>query len=324
VTREVVVNGQKQQVQRGELRRQEIGVLVNTAVSSYRLPQAVVDMAVDRVQPLSQRVGHDGVEQFEQSPAFTISAGGMHTPAAYSTLGFSNSNDEGLAMPTVIIPTIAGLDVGNLFGFYGESDGRDRRTNLCLWKGFACGVRPKLPDLFAGCQTVTSTSTGTTVFFNSKKCLPAVPGPHFYLAARLIDCNGFPCPNGMQWGLMEIVEAPDAKEQDDPAFDLFRTQRGLALAASQVDITGSGVYVAANGDRIGYRFEPLTRAAKVITVNDISVEFTGGGGNFSAGGDPLRSSPISSDGKGRATIVSPTGARVDIDFSSWPNPKRSP
>jgi hypothetical protein len=324
VTREVELNGQKQQVQQGELRRQEIGNLVNTAVSSYRLPQAVVDIAVDRVQPLSQRVGHDGVEQFEQSPAFTISAGGMHTPAPYSTLGFSKSNDEGIAMPTVIIPTIAGLDVGNLFGFYGESDGRDRGTNLCVWKGFACGLRPKLPDLFARCKTVTSISTGTTVFFNSKKCFPDVAGPHFYLAARLIDCNGFPCKNGMQWGLMEIVEAPDAKEQDDSAFDLFRTQRGLALEASQVNIAGSGVYVAANGDRIGYRFEPLTGAAKVITVNDTSVEFIGGGGNFSSGGDPLRSSPINSDGRGRATIVSPTGARVDIDFSSWPHPKRSP
>lgn len=316
VARAMILSGQTQLLDGGPS-AEALGQMVLAASSRYQLPPPVLATAVER-RMFSQTVKHAGVEKVFQSSAFTISAGGVPTDPTATTLGIGRDEDRGVAMPTVIMPTLAGWSIVDLFRFDGVGAQNARIANTCVAEGFACGVAPKIPDLYAPCKKVLLTSTDT-VFVSSAVCFPGL-GPHFYLAARLVDCSGIICPTGQQWGLMEIVEASpppaiDGHPGQDPAFDHFQLDRIAALNRANVDVFGNGSYVTSAGHRIDFRisggFDADRTGSYIRTVDDVQPQWTTAG------------DAIDADGTGRATLKG-LGGSVTIDFSDWTNPKRTP
>jgi hypothetical protein len=294
--------------------------MVNAATSSYRLPLPVLATAVERRQ-FEQTIRHSGVERVEQSPAFTISAGGIRTGPTLSILSFFNDDeDKGVAMPTVIIPTIAGSYMRDLFRFEGVGVHHFRTSNTCVAPGFACGVNPKVSSVFGAC---TTSELSGQFFVSSAVCFPGLSGPHFYLAGLIGKCPPISsCFDA--WGLMDIVEVPPPAKgvlpDKDPAYILFKAGRRAALDAATLDNSGRGVYTSASGHRIVFGINEILASlteepSGVATV--ISVDGKPSPDWVTFGG------AIEADGKGHATIKGP-GIPVVIDFSDRSKPKRTP
>ncbi len=233
--------------------------MVNAATSSYRLPFGALEKAVTR-QAFEQTIRHTSVERVEQSPAFTISAGGLATGPTETILGFGRDKDKGATMPTVIIPTIAGSYMKDLFRFDGVGLHHERSNNTCVAPGFACGLSPRLPIGFF--PDHGEGPAEDMLFFVSSAESHFQSGPHFYLAARIVHCvTGSACA----WGLMDVVEATPPppigpmKAADDPAFGLFKDQRRAALRAVTLDSTGRGVYTTAAGRQIVFGLHEPTQ-----------------------------------------------------------------
>lgn len=160
----------------------------------------------------------------------------------------------------------------------------------------------------------TSVPTGPSyVFVNSAKCRQWPGGPHFYLAAKTIRCTDSICgegSSGADYGVMEIVEAPNATADDDPAYDAFVADREAALRSVEPDSGGTGTYQSAYGDLIKFQVTP--GGARILELNGTARK------PFDTQGDV-----ITSDGRGRLTISSPDGSsRVEIDFTDVNNPSR--
>ena len=321
VMRAFILSGQTQLLPNGISRIAAAEGMIYAAVSRYRLPHAVLEAAVERKGQFAQEIGHAGAEGYFASPAFTMSLGGLKTPSAISVFGISKDVDKGVAMPTILIPTSRGLTMEDLFFFRGVGQQHQRGDNLCGWKGFICGIQPEFSSLFSHgalpkappcmSEVISTSSTERRVFMNSAKC-PG-PGPHFYLAAQLIPCTAKICGRhheGIDFGFMEIVEAPDATGGNDPKFAQFHRERQVAFATSAPDADGIGSYQSAAGDLIRYRVH-----------RDLSTVLEVNGAPRTA--HATRGAIINSQGDGRIEITGPwTGASVSIDFTDWSHPKR--
>lgn len=302
--------------------------LVYAAVSGYRLPNFLLDLDIHRTA-YSQHIKHAGVESYYQSPSFTASVGGLQTgaTAAGQIMGVSpcglplvSQSNCGVAMPTLIMPTVEGTTVNDVFAFQGVGVGSSRSENLCLYQGFICGINPNiapgrpswvLPFFTPSCVTTTGISTeanvqiATLIFVDSQTCGPPTPPPYLFLAAKIGDCDGRFCDKGQKYGFMEAVEA-------NGSFETFMASRRAAMFASTTDETGTASYTNASGQQI--RFSVKQSQPKILTVD---------------GAPPLASATegaiITSDGAGRATIHSPTSTnQIAIDFSNWQLPLRTP
>jgi hypothetical protein len=304
------------------------GVLIYPAVSSYRAPHPVIETAVVRKKAFEQDILHGGpigtlpisgrsnagVEAYYSSPAFTMSLGGIPVTSALSVLGQDRDVDHGVAMPTVIIPTVLGKTMEDLFYFAGIGTEHERRANLCGWKGFICGIAPRLP-LLLGCGMDKELSTSVDfIYVNSAKCSAAGAGPHFYLAIKKTACVSAVCGDDIpleSYGLMDAIDAPNAKATGDGDFTKFKKDRRAALWASVPDSNGIGTYQSASGDTIKYRI--TEDGAYILEVN----------------GAPRREFAteglvISSKRDGHIFIKSPeSAARIDIDFTNWASPTRT-
>lgn len=318
VARAIVLAGQTQLIP-GEIPRDGVSVLVNTAVSPYRLPPPVLANAVER-RAFVQTIRHASVEVVVQSPAFTVSAGGVRTGPTSSILGQTRDVDRGVAMPTVVIPTVVGNRMGDLFGFGGVGRQHDRANNTCVagadGGGFACGIQPRLSAalLAPGCQRGSSTSGESFSFVSSAACFPALR-PAFYIALRSVDCPDTFCAHGRQWGVLNIVEANPpppvgGTAAPDPEFARFEAERRAALAAVVPDEGGNATYVTSGGRRIDFNLAETGPVIRAVDGVPSPPWATAGGA-------------IEADGQGKATLKGP-GGTVTIDFSDWANPRRSP
>ena len=244
VARAVVLTGQTHLLG-DRLERGAGSNLIYAAVSPYRLPEAVQQIAMNRDRPFAQDIRHGGLEGFFAARAFTMTVGGIRTPAVLDLYGIENANDRGVARPTAILPALGGNTVDEVYHFSGRGNADARNDNLCGWKGFICGVAPHFPSLFScGLSGGSSTPAGPAlVFVNSAKCRQWGQGPHFYLAAKTIPCTAAICgdgASGVQFGVMDVIDAPNAAADNDPAFDRFRMERTAAFESMQIDATGTG------------------------------------------------------------------------------------
>jgi len=314
---------------------EESGGMVNTAISDYRLPDALLRIVADRdtsstAYPFSQSVRHGGIESYYQSRAFTMSLGGIRTPAPHSFYGTEafNHSDRGIAMPTSIIPTIAGRMIDDVFSLLGDGTQDKRSENLCGWQGFICGINPHIPDVnptdssplaFFGCSKhdLSHDDSGTIVdyiFVNSAACpeFSGTPGPHFFLAAKVAPCPDTFCKKSLSYGLMEIAEKADIPQ----GFDAFRGDRKAALSKSVPDKEGNGVYTTTHGDTINYQIKQ--DHSHISTVNGVSHPQFSSSPKFLTQGDM-----INSEGNGKIVIKDPSpggGAILTIDFSDALHP----
>jgi hypothetical protein len=315
--------------------------MVNTATSTYRLPVPIMEVAAERTFPFEQVVKHAGIEVYYAHPAYTMSLGGVPRDAALSIVfgAKENATDRGVAMPTNLIPTMRGTLLNQTFQFQGAKTRDERIANLCGWRGFICGIRPVFADM---CVVEDRRPDGTThTFINSafpnrpgpndppgcvreftrvadNRFEPArKPGPHFFLAAKTGPCreDDF-CPDGQTYGIMEMVEVTTEKAYSPDAYRDFREERGQALAAWRPSRDGDGTYTTQAGDRIEFR----------VAENDTD----GGYSHLWKVNGVLPYTGPTTDGavikqlqpRGMASITSPwSGARVDIDFTDWRNPR---
>jgi hypothetical protein len=313
IARAMLLGGQTQLLQNG-VYILTLGDLVYPATERYALPEPVQAAIVER-RVASQTVRHAGVEMAFQSPAFTISAGGLKTPPAvtvfFGKISTEYDSNAGVASQTTIIPTIAGNNIADVFRFEGVGARDKRSDNLCVAANFACGIQPEFPSMFGKCPEPQG---APPIFISSARCFPGLPGPHFYLAFLIAPCTGTFCGAGSQWGVVEAVEAtPPANAGspgvDDPAFDRFVASRQGALAAIQPDTNGKASYVTFDNRRIDFT---LTEQKPEVTAIDGIPRPP-----WATTGDLFVS-----DGAGHATIAG-KGGPITIDFSDWNHPKRS-
>jgi hypothetical protein len=281
--------------------------MADVSTSTYSLPAPVMSTAVDRRQ-LTQMVRHTGVEMVFQSPAFTVTAGGIPTEPTATLFGKADDNDFGVAMPTTIMATIAGTNMKDLFRFESVGTGKQRRGNLCVAQGFACGIAPIMSDAFpADCGDSEPTASGRLQFVSSQKCAShAAERPAFFLAARVDNCTGSFCEARHQWGVMDIVEAPE--DPAGTAYETFKTQRRGELSAIRPDAQGRAAYTSAAGQHLDFALGDAM--SSVTAVGGVAVPA------WSTTGDVLQS-----DGRGNATIKG-SGGTIVIDFTDWKNPQR--
>src|SRR5438105_2799778 len=117
--------------------------------------------------------------------------------------------------------------MADLFRFEGFGTHSDRSSNTCVAPGFACGWQPKRSAIFDKCTRPVDPES-SPFFVDSADCFPGLPGPHFYLAGRIVKCPAGICSG--EWGLMDIVEAPATPgPASDQAFLKFRLEWTAAL-----------------------------------------------------------------------------------------------
>jgi Tachylectin len=279
-----------------------INTLVGVATSSYRLPRAILEVAVERKAPFMQDVRHAGVELYYSQAGFTASAGGVRTDPPltkilFGVIPWSYSADAGIAMPTSIIPTKSGVAVDDLFQFRGVGTGDERTENLCVWKGFICGIAPHLP-VRDDCVLKESPAPDVTVRYIDMGVCTKQFG--FYVVAAEAPCkaNSF-CDAGQKYGFMEAVEA--AGED----FNVFLNGRRAAVAEA---FTASGdawrTYRSWSGDLI--EFHLAQAQPQILYVN-----------RMPRPAPETKGAVIKSDRKGRATIRSPwSDEQIDVDISN--------
>lgn len=286
------------------------GSLIYPAVSPYRMPNPVLQVATERKKPFTQTIRHSAVEGYAAFPSFTMSIGGIRQKAALDFYGIERAKDRGVAMPTVLIPTLRGIKMQDVFQLAGPGATHVRPDNLCGYKGFVCGLQPELPPVWRDCIADSSVTTGESFFFyNSAKCDNA-SSPHFYLAVKRVPCPGTFCDPGLIYAVMEMVDAPTAQQGNDPAFAAFKIGRRAALGNTGLDATGTGTYRNADGELITYQVS--STRSRIISVNGTPQD------PFQTGGAILKP-----DGNGKVTIASPWSFdKVEIDFTNWADPKR--
>ncbi len=144
------------------------------AVSSYEPPSLIMDLIMNPAhRHFFERFKHDGVEIYSSEPEFLISSGGIWTGGYLTVLGGDQADDQGIAVPTVLIPTQmpaaassppnANTNVTNFIRIDGVGsdpclpgpcnikDGpypnRDR-VMTCVTQDFACGINPVIPEFY--------------------------------------------------------------------------------------------------------------------------------------------------------------------------------
>jgi hypothetical protein len=327
--------------------------LIDVAMSRYAVPDFVAQLAVLRPGNLTQRIKHAGVEYYYQGHSFSVSAGGVPTPAPYGPSWIA-PHDRGDAMPTVIMAAMAGTTVDDVFSFDGTGTAGDRTSNLCMWKGFICGVNAhqKLatPDpanyFYQNCEVDNDPSDPSISFIDASTCTAVavsaregtafvyqrvrVPGPYFFLAQRLFACDGNLCDVGQDYGVMEVIDAPWDFGLTPPApapggahqfpgeYQAFMASRGAALHAMVFDtgpLTATATFVNNEGARLDFIIDRFE--PRVLAVNGAPPP------GVSTDGDVLGTDGdiITSDGQGNVTIKSPlTTEHIQINFVVPQNP----
>lgn len=333
----------------GDIGRQEsrLQETIYAAVSSYRLPAVILDLAIDKSTPYVQRIHHAGIEVYASSTGYLLSAGGIETGYA-NQVAFSGRNvDRGAAVPTVLIPTAGILDRNDLIRFEG---GEAHDGNTCVTQGFACGLNPTIPALYDACRT----DNGNWTFINTVKCaLPGAPdpegeagnpGPYLYIALYSEACNQFNdsfcvtyaescseaeaaeparfpyCTSQEQrFGFLEVKDAPQDPNDAIAGFQDFM-HGVLEHNPSVMSVGMIGSYLTTDGRRIQFdpgRGQKASDEWAILAINGAVTEYEFDDWDLGEG------DIIEADG-GRITIRNPhLGDEIHFDFSDRNQPGTS-
>jgi hypothetical protein len=318
----LVLAGQTQLLPSGVLPLDGIGNLVNPATSRYRLPPAIMELAVEGVPyTYQQRIRHVGAELYVQTPTYLLSAGGIQSPPVNTLYLLGRDAGRGVAVPTILIPTAGGRTLDEVIRFDGRGTMHDRRDNLCVTAGFACGINLVIPKIFDDCKDPSSVPGERWTFINTARCAGLAGGPHFYLAAYERDCSWDDevCEDGgvLNFGFFEIQEALAATPTNDPVYDSFKQGRNLAL--SWPALKSRGTYTLNTGTVI--RFDILGSrhdTGGIVSINGIGREPVK---NWPGSSGPV----ISWGADGLITVTNPaTGKKVVLDFRNVNAPTWTP
>ena len=283
--------------------------MVMLAATNYEPPAIVLDLLVNPAsRSFFQRIGHAGVELYSSEPDFLIVGGGIETRPAYKAGPFFMGDDRGAIQPTYIMPTGKFTNVNQMIRFP-RSDEEDG-ANVCVAPGFACGFDVEIPASYlpAGSpQCWRRESTATFIDANSPGCREGVgDGFGFYLVA-FKGTKGF--------GFFEAV--PKHKlggvSLDDFVRRTKERNQGRKYGVKRVN-----EYTAWDGQTI--RFD-VRRDHPVISTGFPAFDGLPGALNEW----PLAQGSVISSAGGRngiVTIRNLHGARLELDFRKWDDPKR--
>lgn len=210
-------------------------LMLYSALSKYRIPDVIADMIIHKDRfPYFQKMSYDTVELYSSSPSFLISGGGLFTDGPDMGTGLL----DGWAMPTLLIPSQAGMKRTELIQIYG-SDLGEKRFNTCVAPNFACGMHPGIPDSIPESCRSSVGNNWTFINLNGGKC-PLHYG--FYVAMYHADCDSWECSNlGDYYGFFEAAEARGMSfEQFKSLVISFNFHRGYHSMLENTYVTTSG------------------------------------------------------------------------------------
>ncbi len=228
-------------------------------LSDYRLPDAILDLMVDRRHRVFfQRFhGRDADEAYASSPSYLISSGGHYATYAYKVAGMGKNDDTGLALPTTFMPTGQFTTRDDLVRFDGDSDDV-KRSNMGVVPDFACGLAPIIPPSYKAVAVgtdekgqpttpppnITAPWTFIDQSINRSHTYPTGEfHPGYYLAVYRRDGFGF-------------LEAYDTALHPGLKFADFMNGVIKRNGASSFHISGWNSYVMTDGRKIEFAISP--------------------------------------------------------------------
>lgn len=221
-------------------------IMFMSAVDRYEIPKLIVDLMVERKSPDFTRMRHRDVEVYASSSNFLISAGGRHR----SQFGFFTGESDEWGVPTFIIPTNYGMEKRDLFHIDGDANW-NKKNNLCVAPGFACGQNLYVP---ANIDKSCIVTRGAWTFYDLEKC--QTPHMGFYVAALRSDAK-----QKMQLGMLEVSEP--TMPFDRFVESIARNNGSLALVPGQI-VT----YKKSDGHSVTFRPDPGPMDSSPIVALD--------------------------------------------------------
>ena len=341
--------GQTQQAPSGRVSYSAAAEMVYIASSRYRPPVAVVDLAVDKTHAYQQRFKHDGVEIYSSAPGYLLTAGGIRSgPSSTieiagispggSILGIiplANNKDRGAAVPTTLMLTGGGgrSSLERFLHIAGrrdvlDSDNATYDHNVCVWRGFACGINVRTPpDMQACFNHRPPGAPGQWSFFDTDACPGFGGGPRVMIARYLETCHGDQtgdCVDNV--GLFEAVSDPGVSfdqfqqtvVQNNPGSAQWLGLIGGLFAAGRTVL--SGTYKSFSGESIEF-----DTSGHQLDSDDTGIVRVNGNGLGDLDDWARASGDVMSGDrdKGRFKFVNPNdGHGFSIDMSNWNAPTR--
>ena len=191
--------GQTQQTPNGKISTGAVQEMSFAVTSGYFPPEAILDIAIDKQTPYQQYIKHDAVEIYSSTGGFLLTAGGIQSgpsstielagvSAGKTILGVKrlyNLTDLGAAVPTTLMLS-SGNGRSSLEDFIRiegprqqhDKDNASYDNNLCVYKGFACGLNIKTPHNVNNpsrdmerCFVNSRFGSGQWRFFDSESCV---------------------------------------------------------------------------------------------------------------------------------------------------------
>ena len=323
------------------------------AFSWYAPNKLVLDLAVDKSTPYVQRFRHGGAEVYSSGKGFLITAGGVITDYAYSVLGMGIAADKGAAVPTTIMfPSgiwkatmwsflqFQGLYLNVQGAFPGSDPATSFEHNLCVTRGFACGLNPFVPDDIKACLTPGPANREPYwFFFDSSTCPGYNTGPPVYVVLYKRPCLAA-AQNCNEVGFLEAVDVAGAPTPATfAAFQtnvLLRNPPGLIKDPPPMVAGGGGLadavplpstYNTTDGRKI--EFDPTAHILDsdktgITAINGAAQKDWGDWGTAEGetypGGGPASGPPlVTKNDWPLVTITNPRfpGQAVTLDFRGW-------
>jgi hypothetical protein len=281
------------------------------ALSDYRLPDAILDLMVNRPHRVFfQRFHHYADEAYAGSPSYLISSGGHYATFAYKVEGVGKHDDIGLAVPTTFMPTGQFTTRANLIRFNGAKED-NKRSNMGVAPDFACGLNPVIPEVYrpaavavdgSGRRTPGNLQIGPWTFIDQSdstrqinRYTSGMLKRGYYVAVYRRDGFGF-------------LEAYDTALRPPLKFDDFIAGVLKRNGATAFKLKGQNTYVMTDGRKIQFEVSPDSRVLHNAEKP------------FFVSGTILNGSL----GSGEVTIDNPfLRKRIVLDFRDWKSPKRT-
>jgi hypothetical protein len=336
-------SGQTQHSENGMVSLGAAAEMVEEATSEYRPNRLILDLAIDKSTPYEQTIRHDGWEIYSSGKGWLLTAGGQSTFYAQlsSWLGVSfpapfywklKNENRGAGVPTTLIPLTSSprqhryndfLRFEGIVKEWEKEDPDDPKeltpmtydANLCVRRGFACGLRPTVPAPIESC--LQPSSVAGLSFLDSKACAPYQDAPRFFLVFFRGFCHPSyeECGENGRWGFLEVIDVDGTR--DFQAFKNETIQENVSrFAFMQTAASAGGIarltYLSRRGEFI--HFIPGREDLGIVEIGARPPPTVSG----LADGDIIQA-----DGDGEMTIKRPNDPRrIELDLRDEENPKR--
>ena len=333
-------SGQTQHSENGMVSLGGAAEMVEEATSDYRPHALILDIAIDKSTPYEQTIRHDGWEIYSSGKGWLLTAGGQNTFFAQlsSWLGISfptpfywklKNENRGVGVPTTLMPLTTSprhdrysdfLQFAGIVKEWEKDDPKDPipmtyDANLCVRRGFACGLRPSVPSPIESC--LQPSSVAGLSFLDSKACAPYKDAPRFFLVLFRAFCHSSyeECGDNGRWGFLEVIDVDGSR--DFQAFKNETIQENVSrFAFMQTAASAGGIakltYLSRRGEFI--HFIPGREDLGIVEIGARPPPSVSG----LADGDIIQA-----DGDGEMTIKRPNDPRrIELDLRDEGNPKR--